>query len=149
MAKTELNVLFKKMQRDDKKDVLKFEYKNKDDDEKIKLPQAIYELVGEMVNIELEGVECDPVSAELKSANADGKKIVLDLSLRGDSANKAADLFLKAGTDVKLFIEPSQTSLEDFNNQKEDPHEGLEYNVDLAGSVDVKKEDEDEEELEG
>lgn len=140
MARTELNVLFKKMQRDDKKDVLKFEYKNKDEDEKIKLPQAIYSLVGEMVNIEVEGCN-GPVTAELKNANADSKKIVLDLALRGDSANKAVDIFLKAGTDVKIYIEPSQSSLEDFNEDQEDPHEGIEYDVDLAGGVEVKNEE--------
>ena len=140
MPKTELNILFKKMQRDDKKDVLKFEYKSKDKDEKIKIPQSIYDMVGEMVNIEIEGSKCGPVTAELAKANKDGKKVVLDLSLKGDSADKAVDIFLKAGTNVKLFIEPSQASL--IEEEHEDPHEGIEYAVALDGTVDVNKKEE-------
>jgi hypothetical protein len=145
MAKTELMVLFKKMQRDDKKDVLKFEYRGNEEDDRIKVPGSIYELVGEMVNIEVEGAKCGPITAELQKANKDSKKVVLDLSLRGDSEEKAVDLYRKAGQNVKLFIEPSQASLEDFSQEEQgDPHEGIEYSVDIAGSVEVKKEEDPE-----
>ncbi|WP_100373093.1 hypothetical protein [Bacillus sp. FJAT-45037] len=131
MAKTELMVLFKRMQRDDKKDVLKFEYRGNDDDEKIKVPQSIYEMVGEMVNIEVEGAKSGPITAELQKANKDSKKVVLDLALRGDSEEKALDLYRKAGQNVKLFIEPSQSSLIEEEKPKND-HAGIEYAVDVT-----------------
>jgi hypothetical protein len=130
MAKTELMVLFKKMQRDDKKDVLKFEYRGKEDDERINIPQSVYGLVGEMVNIEVEGCNCGPITAELAKANKDSKKVVLDLSLRGDSGEKAIDLYRKAGQDVKLSIEPSQASL--VEDEPKNDHEGVEYAVDVT-----------------
>lgn len=157
MQRTKLNVLFKKMQRDDKKDVLKFEYKGSPDDPrdekgnptKITLPQTVYAMVGEMVNIEIEGVDCGPVTAELSKANKDSKKVVLDLNLKGDSSDKAVDLYRVAGQNVKLIIEPSQSSLIDDDEQYFNDHEGLEYTVDLGGSVNVvKNEDESEYEVE-
>ncbi|MDV2683757.1 hypothetical protein RYX56_05470 [Alkalihalophilus lindianensis] len=134
MSKQTLNVLFKKMQRDDKKDVLKFEIRSKSKEEKVKSPQAIQEMVGEMVNIEIEGTKCGPVSAELAKANNDGKKVVLDLNLKGDNADKAAGIFLMAGSDVTLHIEPAQTSL--LEEKPKNDHEGVEYAVDVTtGSV--------------
>lgn len=152
MAKQTLNLLFKKIQRDDKKDVLKFEIRSQNKDEKVKSPQAIQEMVGEMVNIEIDGMECGPVSAELAKATNVGKKVVLDMNLKGDNAEKAAALFLMAGTDVTLFIEPAQASLLEGEEAKQNDHEGLEYEVDLAGNVtnikDKKKEKEESEEPE-
>ncbi|MET3507051.1 hypothetical protein [Halalkalibacter oceani] len=157
MQKTELSVLFKKMQRDDKKDVLKFEYRGSEDDPvddngnptKIILPQNVYALVGEMVNIEVAGCECGPVTAELSKANKDSKKVVLDLNLKGDSSDKAIDLYRKAGQNVTLTIEPAQASLLEDEEAKKNDHEGIEYAVDLGGNVteikDKKKEKEVEE----
>lgn len=155
-----LMVLFKKMQRDDKKDVLKFEYRGGKDDpkdekgnpKKITLPQSVYAMVGEMVNIEIEGTGCGPVTAELSKANKDSKKVTLDLNLKGDSEDKALELYRKAGQNVTLTIEPSQASL--LDEEQADPHEGIEYAVDMAdGSVTVKNEYEEhyqtEEELAG
>ena len=147
MAKTELMVLFKKMQRDDKKDVLKFEYRGGKDSaeseepKKINIPQSVYALVGEMVNIEVEGCKSGPITAELQKANKDSKKVVLDLALRGDSEEKALDLYRKAGQNVKLFIEPSQSSLLENESKPKNDHEGIEYAVALDGSVDLKKEE--------
>ncbi|GAF63607.1 hypothetical protein BTS2_0498 [Bacillus sp. TS-2] len=156
MSKQTLNVLFKKMQRDDKKDVLKFEFKGKEDDpkdengnpKKITLPQAVYSLVGEMVNIEVEGCDCGPITAELAKANKDSKKVVLDLNLKGDSSEKAIALYRKAGQNVTLHIEPSQSSLLE-GEEKQDDHEGIKYEVDLAGgSAKVNKPTEEQEEIE-
>jgi len=144
--KTELMVLFKKMQRDDKKDVLKFEYRGNKEEEKINIPQSVYALVGEMVNIEVEGCKCGPLTAELQKANKDSKKVVLDLALKGDSEEKALDLYRKAGQNVKLFIEPSQSSLLESENKPKNDHEGIEYSVDLSGNVAVKDKEVDTDE---
>jgi hypothetical protein len=118
------------------KDVLKFEYRGNEDEERIKVPGSIYEMVGEMVNIEIEGSKCGPITAELTKANKDSKKVVLDLSLRGDSEEKAVDLYRKAGQNVKLTIEPSQSSLIENEDKPKDDHEGIEYAVDVtSGNV--------------
>lgn len=76
-------------------------------------------------------IKSPPVSAELAKANNDGKKVVLDLNLKGDNADKAAGIFLMAGSDVTLHIEPAQTSLLEGDKPKND-HEGVEYAVDVT-----------------
>lgn len=145
MAKTELNVLFKKMQRDDKKEVLKFEIKGDSE----QASNVLYELAGDIVNFEIVGCDTGPVTAEFAKINRDSKKTVLDFSLKGDREEKALMIYKYAGHNVTLIIEPSQMSLEDFhdedNSEKEEPndHEGVEYSVNLGGSVQVNESDTD------
>lgn len=147
MSKTKLNVLFKKMQRDDKKDLLKFEY-TVSDDNKNEDPKILYTLAGELINFEIQGCEAGPLTAEFSNVNKDSKKISCDFVLKGDSEVKALELYKFAGKSVTLLIEPSQSSLVD-NESDFDDHEGLEYTVDLGGSVNVvKNEDEAEYEVE-
>lgn len=133
MAKVELNVLFKKMQRDDKKEVLKFEVKG-DTEQKTAM---LYELAGNIVNFEIDGCEAGMITAEFAKINRDSKKTVLDFNLKGDSEEKALKLYEFAGHNVTLMVEPSQMSLEDFYEETdqdpdEDPHEGIDYTVDVT-----------------
>ncbi|MFD2705473.1 hypothetical protein [Salibacterium lacus] len=141
MSKIELNVLFKKQQKDDKKEVLKFE--DKSDGENVSL--ELYEMAGEIVNFELQGSEIGPITAEFAKINKDNKKTVLDFTLKGDSENKALSLYEFAGQYIMMTIEPSQMSLEDFNegdsgeegDEPADDHESMEYTVNLDGTADV------------
>ncbi|RSL32654.1 hypothetical protein D7Z54_14480 [Salibacterium salarium] len=147
MAQTELNVLFKKQQKDDKKEVLKFEIKGDEDNVSL----ALYEMAGEIVNFELDGCDTGAITAEFAKINRDSKKTVLDFTLKGDSEEKALSLYKFAGHNILMYIEPSQMSLEDFNDDgggeynPEDDHEGIEYTVNLDGTTDLKDDNTKEE----
>lgn len=135
MTKTTLNVLFKKIQKDDKKEVLKFEYKGKDKEESdkgVQAPVSLYGLSGEMVNLKVG--ETSWVTAEFSSLNKDSKKVTLDFALKGDSEDKALELYKVAGYNVQITIEPSQADLtEELPAAKDEkPHQGIDYEVDLT-----------------
>lgn len=59
--------------------------------------------------------------------------MALKFEAKGDNEDKIIKLYPKAGYNVKLFLEPSQMSIEDFED--EDP--GISYNVNQDGTVDV------------
>jgi len=63
----------------------------------------------------------------------DSKKTVMKFAIKGDSEEKAQELYKFAGRNVKLAVQPSQMTIDDFYS--EDDHDG---------SVDV---DEDENQL--
>jgi len=129
MAKVELDVLFKKIQKDDKKEVLEFHILGDD----VQYKAELIGMAGGIVIIEIGDVK---LSAECKSIQRDSKKVVLKFEAKGDSEEKTIQLYPKAGFNVKLSLEPSQMSLEDFNDDEEN-HEGIEYNVNGDGSVSV------------
>lgn len=128
--KTTLNVLFKSMQRDDKKEVLKFQV-NGDE-----LPNAdrLVEMAGGIVLFEIEGCDAGQVTAEFASLQRDSKKTTLKFAIKGDSEDQAVKLYRYAGTNVTLSLEPSQMSIEDFY---EEPDASPEYSVHPDGTVDV------------
>lgn len=126
MAKVELNVLFKKIQKDDKKEVLEFHVLGDE------TPHNS-ELIGMAGTIVIIGIGDVKLSAECKSVQRDSKKVVLKFEAKGDSEEKTIKLYPKAGFNVKLSLEQSQMSIEEF----EEEHEGIEYNVNGDGSVSV------------
>jgi len=126
MAKVELNVLFKKIQKDDKKEVLEFHILGDD----VQYKSELIGMAGSIVILELGDVK---LSAEMKSIQRDSKKVVLKFEAKGDSEEKTIKLYPKAGFNVKLSLEQSQMSIEEF----EEEHEGIEYQVDGDGSVSV------------
>ncbi|AJK27792.1 hypothetical protein ABNB59_21905 [Paenibacillus larvae] len=125
----EINVLFKSMQRDDKKEVLKFELKGNEDDGNA---QKLVEMAGTIVIFNLPGLT-EEVSAEFMNLQRDSKKTVMKLALKGDSEEKALELYKRAGRNVLLMLKPSQMSIEEYYEKDE----GLEYTVKADGTVEV------------
>lgn len=126
MAKVELDALFKKMQKDDKKEVLEFHVLGDE------IPHKS-ELIGMAGSIVIIGISEIKLSAECKNVQRDSKKVVLKFEAKGDSEEKTIKLYPKAGFNVKVSFEQSQMSIEEF----EEEHEGIEYNVSGDGSVSV------------
>ncbi|MFJ8100402.1 hypothetical protein [Lysinibacillus sp. NPDC096212] len=126
MANVQLDVLFKKIQKDDKKEVLEFHILGDD----VQYKSELINMAGSIVIIEIGDVK---LSAEFKSIQRDSKKVVLKFEAKGDSEEKTIKLYPKAGFNVKLSLEQSQMSIEEF----EEEHDGIEYNVDGDGSVSV------------
>lgn len=131
--KTTMNVLFKSMQKDDKKEILKFEIKGSEDagDE-----MELFELSGSIVVLSLEvgGDDvCGDLSAEFVSMKRDSKKTVMKFGIKGDKDDKVHLLYKFAGRNVTLGVAPSQMSIEEFN----EPREGVSGNINPDGTVEV------------
>lgn len=126
MTAIQLDVLFKKIQKDDKKEVLEFHVLG----DEIPHKSELIGMAGGVAILEIGDVK---LSAEFKSIQRDSKKAALKFEAKGDSEDKIIKLYPKAGFNVKLGLEPSQMSLEDFNNE----HEGIEYQVNNDGTVAV------------
>lgn len=124
----ELNVLFKKMQKDDKKEVLEFHILGDN-------PQHQTELIGMAGGIAVLDVEGTKLSAEFKNIQRDSKKIALKFEAKGDSESEIIKLYPKAGFNVNLKLEPSQMSIEEFHEGSD--HEGIEYGVNNDGTVEL------------
>lgn len=127
MAKIELDVLFKKLQKDDKKEILEFHII----DDEVPHATELIEMAGNMAALEIG--EHEKLNAEFKKIQRDSKKTVLQFEPKGDNQDKLIKLYKVAGSHVKLTLEASQMSIEDF----EDKDPGLSYNVNKDGTVDV------------
>jgi hypothetical protein len=133
MSKTQLNVFFKMQQKDDKKEVLKFEIKGQEDGGES--TASLYSLAGSIILFEIEGCAAGETSAEFINIQRDSKKTTMKYAIKGDSEKKAQELYRFAGRNVNLSIQPSQMSIEEFY----EGDEGIEYQVDGNGNVDVPK----------
>lgn len=129
MSKIELTVLFKKIQKDDKKEVLEFHVQGDELDHSDDLVQ----LAGSIAILEVKSSEAGKLPVEFKSIQRDSKKTVLKFNVRGDSDKKVIKLYPFAGRNVTLFLEASQISIEEFEEQGE----GIEYNINNDGTVEV------------
>lgn len=127
----ELDVLFKKMQKDDKKEVLEFHVI----DDEVPHSTELIEMAGGIAVLEID--ENEKLTAEFKKIQRDSKKTVLQFEVKGDNEDKIIKLYKLAGSHVKLALEPSQMSIDEFYDGDDDP--GLEYNVDNDGTVQVAK----------
>ncbi|PGV57503.1 hypothetical protein COD94_25890 [Bacillus cereus] len=130
MTKVKLNVLFKKMQKDDKKEVVQFHVLSDE------LPHAddLLKMPGTIVHLTVEKSEVEPIGAEFVNIQRDSKKTAIKLNVKRDAKGVVNQLYPFAGGNVEIILEPSQMSIEDFY---EEPHEGVEYNVNLDGTTDV------------
>ncbi|MFJ7408089.1 MULTISPECIES: hypothetical protein [unclassified Lysinibacillus] len=128
MGKVELDVLFKKIQKDDKKEVLEFHILGDD----VKYKSELIGMAGSIVLIEIGDVK---LSAEFKSIQRDSKKVVLKFEAKGDSEEKTIQLYPKAGFNIKLLLEQSQMSIEDLDDGE--GHEGVKYTVNGDGTTEV------------
>lgn len=133
MSKTELNVFFKLMQKDDKKEVLKFEIPGNDNE---RAGRDLFDMSGGIVVFEIDNCAAGEVTAEFKNIQRDDKKTTLKFFIKSDSEQKAQALYHFAGHNVKLSVQPSQMSIDEFYDG-EDEHEGMEYNINNDGTVDI------------
>ncbi len=120
----ELNVLFKKLQKDDKKEVIEFHILGDDP----KYQTELIGMAGGIASLDIEGIK---LSAEFKAIQRDSKKIALKFEAKGDS--ETVKLYPKAGFNVSLVLEPSQMSIEEF----QEAHEGIEYQTNQDGTVSI------------
>lgn len=132
MSKTQLKVLFKKIQKDDKKEVLEFHVQGDN------LPNSteLIAMAGGITILEIEENGTSQIGAEFKSIQKDDKKTVLKFEVKGDSGDQLLDFYPLAGSSITLFIEPSQMSIDEFYDA--DQHEGLDYDVHGDGTVEIK-----------
>ena len=132
MAKITLNVLFKKMQKDDKKEVLEFHVVGGT------LPHTteLNSMAGNMVVLNVTEAKSGTFPAEFAKFQRDSKKTVLQFKVKGDSEEKSAKLYGYAGSNVNLEMEPSQMSIDEYYD---DDHEGVEYTVNKDGTASVAK----------
>lgn len=128
LGEIQLDVLFKKIQKDDKKEILEFHVLGDEIQHKT-------ELISMAGGIAILGIGDIKLSAEFKSVQRDSKKVALKFEAKGDSEEKTIKLYPKAGFNVKLSLEPSQMNIEDFNDGED--HEGVEYNVNGDGTAEV------------
>lgn len=130
MSNIKLNVLFKKMQKDDKKEVLMFHVVSNElpfADELLKMP-------GSIVLLTVEESEVESIGAEFVSIQRDNKKTALKFNVKNDSEEKVNKLYPYAGENVSLILQPSQMTIDEFY---EGEHKGIEYKVDGSGNVSV------------
>lgn len=129
MAKVELEVLFKKLQHDDKKEVLEFHVMG----EKLPHSDTLVMMAGNMSNLTVGDSDAGVIPAEFKSIQRDSKKTALKFEAKGDSQEKIIKIYPYAGHNVTLSIEESQMSIEEIEEQ----HKGIEYNVNNDGIVEI------------
>ncbi|PEP67300.1 hypothetical protein CN574_03760 [Bacillus toyonensis] len=110
MTKIQLNVLFKKMQKDDKKEVLMFHVLSDE------LPHAdeLLKMPGTIVHLTVEKSDVEPIGAEFVSIQRDSKKTVLKFNVKGDTKDKINKFYPFAGENVSIILEPSQMSIDEF-----------------------------------
>jgi len=130
MTTAKLNVLFKKMQKDDKKEVLMFHVLSDE------LPHAdeLLKMPGTITLLTVEESKSEPIGVEFVSIQRDNKKTVFKFNMKRDHEGKVNKLYPFAGSNVTLILQPSQMSIDEFY---EEPHEGLEYKVNNDGTADV------------
>ena len=127
MTKINLNVLFKKMQKDDKKDVMEFHIVGESVPHFTEMKNMMKNMV--VLNIEEQG----DFPAEFTKLQVDTKKTVLLFKPKGDNDELLSQLFPIAGSNVSLTMEPSQMDIEDFEEQ----HEGVKVQLDKDGMASV------------
>lgn len=127
------SMFFKLQQKDDKKEILKFEIKGNASDQSSK---DLHELAGNIVVFKIEGCAAGETTAEFVEIKKNSNKTDLKFALKGDSEEKAQELYKFAGQNVKIEINPSQMTLDEFYGD-DDEDRGIEYSVGKDGTVDV------------
>lgn len=130
MSKFELKVLFKKMQKDDKKEVLMFHVQGDE------LPHAneLLKMPGTITILSIVESEAGEIGAEFVSIQRDNKKTVLKFNVKRDVDGKVNKLYPHAGANVTLTLQESQISIDEFY---EGDHDGISYKLNNDGTVDV------------
>lgn len=129
MTKIELSVLFKKLQRDDKKEIMEFHVMG----ENLEHSENLVMMAGNMALLNVVGSEAGQIPVEFKSIQRDSKKTVFKFEVKGDSQDKIIQLYPYAGNNVTINLEESQMSLEEL--EEGSTHEGIGYDVNQDGTV--------------
>lgn len=127
----QLNVLFKKMQKD-KKEVLVFEVKG----DELSEAQSLVEMAGTIVILQAStgSIETSEIQAEFASLQRDSKKTALKFNIKGDNDKASSEYYKLAGMNVSLTMQASQMTIDEFYD---DDHEGVQYTINQDGTVDV------------
>lgn len=128
MSKAELSVLFKKIQKDDKKEVLEFHVQG----DELQHSDELVQMAGSIVVLNVTNSPAGEINVEFKSIQRDSKKTALKFNVKGDSDDQMNQLYPFAGRIVTLTLVPSQMSIEEFND-----HEGVQYTVEKDGTAAV------------
>jgi hypothetical protein len=124
---------FNKQTKDSKKELVQFYVKGEDEKK-----QELNQMTREVVELQIEGVD-QRLTCEFSKTTKDGKKTTLEFIVKGDtSAEQSFHFYKKAGSDVTLNIVESQMSIDEFYEEGE-PCEGVKYNVDKDGTMEVNK----------
>lgn len=125
----QINVLFKKMQKDDKKEVLMFHILS----DETKHAADLLRLTGKMTILTISDDEgpYEPIQAEFVNLQRDNKKTVLKFNVATEDVDRVNAIYPAAGTNISLLIQPQQMSIDDL----EDEHEGISYEVGSDGTV--------------
>jgi hypothetical protein len=131
MSQAKLNVLFKKIQKDDKKEVLEFHVQGDE------LPHSdeLVQMAGSIVVLNVTNSQAGELNVEFKSIQRDSKKTALKFNVKSDPDNKIIQLYPHAGRSVEITMAPSQMSVDEFYDEEE--HEGIEYQVKNDGTAEV------------
>ncbi|WP_241745358.1 hypothetical protein [Lysinibacillus sphaericus] len=134
----QISVLFKKMQKDDKKEVLMFHILT----DETKHAADLLRLTGKMTILTISDDEgpYEPIQAEFVNLQRDNKKTVLKFNVATEDVERVNAIYPAAGTNISLLIQPQQMSIDDL----EDEHEGIPYEVGSDGTVEVNSIQDDE-----
>ncbi|MEA0565141.1 hypothetical protein [Lysinibacillus irui] len=127
----QINVLFKKMQKDDKREVLMFHILS----DETKHAADLLRLTGKMTILTISDDEgpYEPIQAEFVNLQRDNKKTVLKFNVATEDVDRVNAIYPAAGTNISLLIQPQQMSIDDLEAE----HEGIEYEVGADGTVEV------------
>lgn len=106
-----MTVLFKKMQKDDKKEVLLFH--NLSDD--TQFAEELISLTGKMsvLTLSVDGQQYDPIQAEFMNLQVDSKKTVYKFNVATEDKERINAIYPLAGTTVELLIQSHQMTIDE------------------------------------
>lgn len=109
----QIDVLFKKMQKDDKKEILMFHILT----DETKHAAELLRLTGKMtiLTISDEGGPFEPIQAEFMNLQRDNKKTVLKFNVATEDVDRVNALYPAAGTNVELLIQSQQMTIDEFD----------------------------------
>lgn len=128
----QINVLFKKMQKDDKKEVLMFHILS----DETKYAADLLRLTGKITILTISDDDgpYESIQAEFVNLQRDNKKTVLKFNVATEDVDRVNAIYPAAGTNISLLIQPQQMSIDDLEAE----HEGVGYDVKKDGTVETK-----------
>lgn len=107
----QINVLFKKMQKDDKKEILMFHILS----DETKYAAELLKLTGKMtiLTVTADQQEYEPIQAQFMNLQRDSKKTVLKFNVETEDEERVNAIYPAAGTNIDLLIQPQQLTIDD------------------------------------
>lgn len=126
MTTIKLDVLFKKIQKDDKKENLEMHIIK----EEIPFVNELMNMAGGMVVLQI--TECQEIPAHFKAMQRDSKKVTLKFEVKGNHTERILEMYKWAGGSTALHLAESQLSIDDVY---EETREGMGFTLDTGGVV--------------